>query len=277
METQQMMELMLASMNASMKEPMQQMKADGKADKENMLAERNASVKSNQVLLARLEARIETNREEDREDLKEMREEIKSGQAEMRSTVCAMQSKLKETIHHRMKAVLQPIRTELDETTACNGATETKPDPGMMQSIEEHQEIPKEDAAVLPVGGPRRRHRVCNLATEHRQKRKERTRGNRGYRRKSAVNCRNMSRRIKMAWRKRKLVRIIQTKINYGPRKRLTSPAGRRPAVQQWHGTVKMSGRTAPGTRENEKPRNEENTAEDWKFLECNIGIRDEA
>jgi hypothetical protein len=27
-----------------------------------------------------------------------------------------------------------------------------KPDPGMMQSIEEHQEIPKEDAAVMPVG-----------------------------------------------------------------------------------------------------------------------------
>jgi hypothetical protein len=40
----------------------------------------------------------------------------------------------------------------------------------MMQSIEEHQEIPKGDAAVMPVGGPRKRRRVRNLAAERRQK-----------------------------------------------------------------------------------------------------------
>jgi hypothetical protein len=43
-----------------------------------------------------------------------------------------------------MKAIIKPIRPESDETTACNEATETKPDPGMMQSTEEHQEIPRE-------------------------------------------------------------------------------------------------------------------------------------
>jgi hypothetical protein len=37
----------------------------------------------------------------------------------------------------------------LEETTACNEATETKPDPGMMQSIEEHQEVPKGEVAVF--------------------------------------------------------------------------------------------------------------------------------
>jgi hypothetical protein len=62
----------------------------------------------------------------------------------MRFTVCAIWSELKETIQHEMKAVTQPTLLELDETTACNGATETDPDPGMMQFIEEHQEIPKE-------------------------------------------------------------------------------------------------------------------------------------
>jgi hypothetical protein len=98
-----------------------------------------------------LEARIETNRKKDREDLKEMREEIKSGQAEMRSTVCAMRSELKETIQHGMKVVIQLIQSELDETTACNKATETEPIPQMMQSIEEHQDIPKGEAAVMPV------------------------------------------------------------------------------------------------------------------------------
>jgi hypothetical protein len=89
-----------------------------------------------------------------------MGEEIKSGQAEMRSTVCAMRSKLKESIQHGMKVVIQPIQSESEETTACNKATETKPDPGMMQSIEEHQEFPKEDTAVMPVRELRKRRRV---------------------------------------------------------------------------------------------------------------------
>jgi hypothetical protein len=106
-----------------------------------------------------------------------MREEIKSGQAEMRSTVCAMRSELKETIQHELKAAMQLIRAELHETTACNEATETEPDPRMMQSIEELQEIPKKYAAVMPVGGQRKRRRVCSLAAERRQKSKERTRG----------------------------------------------------------------------------------------------------
>jgi hypothetical protein len=39
-----------------------------------------------------------------------------------------------------------------ERTMAHREATETEADPGMMQSIEEHQEIPKEEAAVMPVG-----------------------------------------------------------------------------------------------------------------------------
>jgi hypothetical protein len=40
----------------------------------------------------------------------------------------------------------------------------------MMQSIEEHQEIHKGEAAVMPVGGLRKRRRVQNLAVERLQK-----------------------------------------------------------------------------------------------------------
>jgi hypothetical protein len=54
----------------------------------------------------------------------------------------------------------------------------------MLQSIEEHQEIPKGEAAGMPVGGPRKRLRVRYLAVVLRQKQKERTRGYRGSRRK---------------------------------------------------------------------------------------------
>jgi hypothetical protein len=43
------------------------------------------------------------------------------------------------------------------ETTAYHEATKagterTETDPGMMQSVGEHQEVPKEEAAVMPVG-----------------------------------------------------------------------------------------------------------------------------
>jgi hypothetical protein len=105
------------------------------------------------------------------ENQERMNAKMDSNQAEMRSTVCAIRSELKENIQSEMRAVIQSVRSELDETTACNEATETKPDSGMMQYIEEHQEIPKGDAAVMPVGEVRKRHRVQILAAERCQKR----------------------------------------------------------------------------------------------------------
>jgi hypothetical protein len=88
-----------------------------------------------------------------------------------------------------------------------------------MQSIEEHQEIHKEDAAVMQVGGLRKRRRVRNLTAERRQKLKERTRGNRGSRRKLVAACRKVSRLAKEAWRKRNIIRITRTQVDCGPRK----------------------------------------------------------
>jgi hypothetical protein len=64
------------------------------------------------------------------------------------------------------------------ETTAYHEATEadtekTEHNPGIMQSIEDHQEVPKEDTAVMPDGGLRKWHRDWNLATGHRQSQRE--------------------------------------------------------------------------------------------------------
>jgi hypothetical protein len=61
------------------------------------------------------------------------------------------------------------------KTTACQDAMEantvkTGPDPGMTQSVEEHQGIPKREIAVMPVGGLRKRRRVRKQAAERRQK-----------------------------------------------------------------------------------------------------------
>jgi hypothetical protein len=63
---------------------------------------------------------------------------------------------------------------------------------------------------MIPVGGPRKRRRVRNLAAELSQKLKERTLGNLGFRRKSAAACRKVSRRAKVAWRKINLMRKIR-------------------------------------------------------------------
>jgi hypothetical protein len=72
-EMQQMMELLLAKMDA---------------DRE----ERKDEKKSNQEMMARLEVMTDVT-------LKEMREEIKSGQAGMRSVVSAIEEKLEAAIH----------------------------------------------------------------------------------------------------------------------------------------------------------------------------------
>jgi hypothetical protein len=107
---------------------------------------------------------------------------------------------------------------------ACLGKTganteKTEPDPGMMQSTDAHQEIPKGEAAVMPVGELRKRRRVRSLAAEHNQKRKEGTRGNRGSRRKSAAACRKVSRCARVPWHRKSVVRKIGTQENCGPRK----------------------------------------------------------
>jgi hypothetical protein len=79
------------------------------ANIEDMLVEIRARMKSNEDLLARLKARIETNREKDREDLKEMKEQNKSGQAEMRSTICAFRSDLEQTTQQETKDSLSYV------------------------------------------------------------------------------------------------------------------------------------------------------------------------
>jgi hypothetical protein len=50
-----------------------------------------------------------------------------------------------------------------------------EPDPGIMQSVGEHQEVPKEEAMVMLVRGLRKRCRDQNLGAGHHQKPKGRT------------------------------------------------------------------------------------------------------
>jgi hypothetical protein len=134
-----------------------------------------------------------------------------------------------KTVKEEMRAMVDACHKEM---MACLGKTEAdreKPDPdlGMMQSAEEHQEFTKKDAAVIPVGEPRKRRRVRNLAAERRQKQKERIRTTCESRRKSAATCRKVYRRAKVAWRKRNLIRKSGTQENCGPLQEF-SPSGMR-------------------------------------------------
>jgi hypothetical protein len=199
-----------------------EMKADqAKANQEDLLAKMEVKQAEMNANTKAIQERMEADRKSNREDLKGMMEEMmNANQTEMSCTACAIQSEL-ETIQLEIRAVIQPIWSELDEMTACNEAPETEPDPGMMQPVAEHQENPKGEAAVMPTREPRKRRRIRNLAAESRQKMKERTQGYCGSRRKLAAASRKVSSRATVARRKRNLLRRIGTQENCGPRKKL--------------------------------------------------------
>jgi hypothetical protein len=107
----------------------------------------------------------------------------------------SMQAKMDANIKAYHEEMMAMVDAYHERMMACLGKMDadtekTEPDPGMMQSAEEHQEIPKGEDAVMPVGELRKWRRVRSLAVERRQKWKERTRGNHGSRRESAAACR---------------------------------------------------------------------------------------
>jgi hypothetical protein len=162
------------------------------------------------------------------------------------------------------------------ETTASQEATENEHDPGKRQSMEEHQEIPKGEASVMPVRELRKWHRVRSLAAERRQKRKERTQENRGSRRKSAASCRKVTRHAKVAWYKRNLVRKIQIQENYEPWKRwiVTGRKTTSRATVAWRSENVVRKNGTRGQAKRGTPKRRKEGGRPWKCLEYSNGIR---
>jgi hypothetical protein len=77
----------------------------------------------------------------------------------------------------------------------------------MLQSVGEHQEVPKGEAAVMPVGRLRKRRRDQNLVTGRCQKPKGRIQASFESRKRLTVACRKMTRRARVACRKRNIAR----------------------------------------------------------------------
>jgi hypothetical protein len=178
--------------------------------------EKDQTMQQIMEILAKLNAKMDANQAEMKVDRKAHQARMDAKHKEMMAMLAA---------HHiRMMACLG--KREADTEMA-------EPDPGMMQSTEEHQEIPKGEAAVMPVGEPRKRRRVRNLAAVRRQKQKERIRTSCESKRRSTVACRKVSRRAKVAWRKRNLFRTVQTQRNCGLRKRFVV-TGKRTTPKGW-------------------------------------------
>jgi flagellar biosynthesis chaperone FliJ len=162
METQQMTEFLLkmeANRNKYQDDLMKKLDADRKTDKEE--------IKTNQ---AKLLARLEDDRQDERRFLKEMMQ-------------------IMDTSHKEIMAESKPGRDM--ETMACQEMEECQE--------EEEEEVPVEDAIVKPVKGRRKRYRGKKQAAERCEESEELTRGICGSRRKLAAACRKVSRRAAVA------------------------------------------------------------------------------
>jgi hypothetical protein len=108
------------------------------------------------------------------------------------------------------------------ETMACQRKTDAR-----LEGEVAYEEVAKEDAAMMPVGEPKKRRRDRNPDARRRGKPKERTQGKNGCRKNLVAALRRTTRRAIVAWRGRNFC---------GPLKQLVAPVKGRPAVQEWHG-----------------------------------------
>jgi hypothetical protein len=140
-------------------------------------------------------------------------------QENLKKTMEEIMSKMDE----RMTATQTKMDGKLKELTETMEKTQMEPREEMMQSAEEHHEVPNEDAVVIPVRIRKRRHRGRMEAAGRRLEPKELNRRDRGSRKKLAAACRKASRRATVAWCKRNVFRKSWTCGFYGLRKEVTA------------------------------------------------------
>jgi hypothetical protein len=191
-----------------------QMKADSKARLEEIRAETEATRARTEAIRARTKAIRKTQAEAER-----------NGQWTVET----------EADRERWWAEIEEIlaRTDRKASPERITATDTKTDvkleeltePGeeMMQSAEEHHEVPDEDAVAMLVRIRKRRHRDRKGAAGRRLEPKELNRGDRGSRKKLAAACRKASHRSTVAWIKRNVFRKSWTCGFYGLWKEVTA------------------------------------------------------
>jgi hypothetical protein len=107
-----------------------------------------------------------------------------------------------------MDAWLAEMRALQKETTACKEAPEAcleskEPASLQIESEAEHEEVPKQEAAVKPVRALKKWHGDQNLALGSHQKLKKRTQGSGGSQKKIYATCTGMTNHAGVAGCKR--------------------------------------------------------------------------
>jgi hypothetical protein len=222
MDTQQMMEILLARMDANSKTMNARMDAKTKATLVTLEM-------TNEIKKAMQDKRMKANIDACIADIKNDRKETMDCQDAMEANLEKMEPNPgeKEAGVERQETpnedvAIYSLRKYRKETMACQGTTEAR-----LESELEHQEIPNEDAVVKPVRGRKKRHRGRKQAAGRRGELKELTRGDCGSQKKLAAACRKVSRRATVAWCKRNVFRNSWTNRNCEPRKEVTT-AGRK-------------------------------------------------
>jgi hypothetical protein len=110
----------------------------------------SAKLDSSQEIMAEMNAKMDANHAKaaKQEMLAEMNAKMDANMTKM----AAIQYELEEIIERQTKHLMMATWNAHHETT------DTEQDPRMMQSVEEHQEVSWEEAAVLPVRGLRKWH-----------------------------------------------------------------------------------------------------------------------
>jgi hypothetical protein len=167
-----------------------------------------------------------------------------------------------------MRAIIKAWSSDLkadrengEETMACQERTEARleeeeePTSVEMKPEVAHEEVSREDAAVMPVGEPRNRRRDQrrNLAAVRRQKKQER---NLDARRRGKERNLVTARHAAVAWRKINVFRKILTHGYCGLRKEVTAA---RVKITRCAGHRSKRQNKTDGEREIRKERKEQN------------------
>jgi hypothetical protein len=160
-----------------------------------------------QQMMERLLAKMDATQERMDANTKSMREDIKSGQEEIKSIVDVWMTDMNDVRKETMYC---------QETTEAN-TEKTEPNPGIMQSVAEHQVVPKEEAIVKPAKGGKKWRMGRKLTAGRHREPNELTRRDCGSGKKLAAACRKVSSCATVTWQKRNLLKKFGTQGNCEP------------------------------------------------------------
>jgi hypothetical protein len=194
MDPQQMMELLLKEIRTNQEKA----ETDRKTDKEERKADRKAAQED---LMAKVDAN-QAKADADRVQMQQLMRTLQAYQAKTDTFLPTMQEM--ETSHKETAAVIEP-ENEVN-TMACQGMEarqeeEKPPSLDTKPEAAQREEVPVEDAEVIPVGEPKKkRRRDRKLAAQHRrQKPNTSTQENCGPQTRLAVTRRGTTCRAKVA------------------------------------------------------------------------------